>query len=131
MENNNETNRTNRSTEVQGLDAKAIFNKKQLEGIHTPIEALFDKELYLQAVLFITGGPKGDFAIIQADKHEDGTTITLSNGSHIVLEKLNLLAGGAKCDDFGVHRFPVPYRIKIVKRISGKGAEYHDIEGWE
>lgn len=120
-----------RQKQIQGVDVKAIFNKKQLEGIHTPVEDLFNKELYLQAILFITEGTKGSFAIIQADKREDGATITLSNGSHIVLEKLELLTEGLICDDFGVFRFTEPYRIKIVKKVSKKGSEYHDLEGWE
>jgi hypothetical protein len=125
------TNGKDTSRQVSGLDANEIFSKKQLDGEHLEIKELFDKELYLNAVLFIAS-PKGEFAVMQVDKEEDGLEATLSNGSHIVLEKVRLLLthSNVKADDFGVFRFKTPYRIKFVQKTSGSGKQYHDVESW-
>jgi hypothetical protein len=127
-----ETNsRKDTGREVSGLDAGEIFSKKQLDGEHTEIVELFGKELYLNAVLFIKS-PKGDFAVMQVDDEADGRELTFSNGSHIVLEKVQLLINdaGVKPDDFGVFRFKTPYRIKLVSKTSASGKTYHDVESW-
>jgi len=125
----NNTNTTT-SNEVPGMDAGQIFNKKHLEGEHIKVKDLFNEKLLLTALLFIKDGSKGDFAVLQVTNHETGREVTFSNGSHIVLEKLELLSIGVKADDFGVIRFPTPYRIRVVEKTSAKGKDYHDLESW-
>ena len=120
---------TTRSTQVQGQDASEIFNKKQLQGDHVKIEEVFDEELYLNAFLFVPS-PKGEFAVLGVNKRENEASLTISNGSHVVLEKLRLLSVGVNPDDFGVFKFKTPYRIKLVERKSSLGKTYHDIESW-
>lgn len=128
MDEQNATRET--SDKIQSMDAGEIFNKKHLEGEHTKIDELFNKHLYLQALLYIKDGPKGDFAVLQIDDAETGHQHTFSTGSHIILEKLEKLTDGLKSDDFGVFKFNTPYRIKLLSQVSAKGKEYHDITGW-
>jgi len=129
--NHNEQDNT-ASREVSGMDADKIFKKKQLEGEQVEINTLFDKKLLLHAIVYITHN-KGRFAVIQLKDTETGSVCTLSNGSKIVLEKLDMLVEDSQKlpNELGHIEFEVPYKIKLVSRISSTKQEYHDLEGWE
>jgi len=110
-----------------GLSPNEVWKQAELEGEHVKIEDLFGTKVYLRAVKKLKS-KDGEFMVLQID---DGIGLkTLSNGSAVVLEKINKLCDTIKPSEDDVYLFKNPYRIMFESVKSTKGKDYHDIKGW-